>query len=31
VVFRDETVAGLALVGTVLVLLGAWLTSRAEG
>ncbi|HEY5697315.1 MAG TPA: DMT family transporter [Acidimicrobiales bacterium] len=31
VVFRDETVAGLALVGTVLVLLGAWLTSRADG
>jgi drug/metabolite transporter (DMT)-like permease len=31
VVFRDETVAALALVGMVLVLLGAWLTSRAEG
>ena len=30
VVFRDETVAGLALVGMVLVLLGAWLTSRAD-
>ena len=30
VVFRDETVAALALVGMVLVLVGAWLTSRAE-
>jgi drug/metabolite transporter (DMT)-like permease len=30
VVFRDEEVAGLALVGMVLVLVGAWLTSRAE-
>ena len=30
VAFRDETVAGLALVGMVLVLLGAWLTSRSE-
>ena len=30
VVFRDETVASLALVGMVLVLAGAWLTSRAE-
>ncbi len=30
VVFRDETVAALALVGTVLVLGGAWLTSRSE-
>jgi len=30
VAFRDETVAGLALLGMVLVLLGAWLTSRAE-
>ena len=30
VTFRDETVAVLALVGMVLVLLGAWLTSRAE-
>jgi drug/metabolite transporter (DMT)-like permease len=31
VAFRDESVAPLALVGMVLVLLGAWLTSRAEG
>jgi drug/metabolite transporter (DMT)-like permease len=30
VAFRAETVAGLALVGMVLVLLGAWLTSRSE-
>ena len=30
VVFRDETVAGLALVGTALVLVGAWWASRAE-
>jgi drug/metabolite transporter (DMT)-like permease len=30
VAFRDEAVAGLALVGMVLVLAGAWLTSRAE-
>jgi drug/metabolite transporter (DMT)-like permease len=30
VTFRDETVAVLALAGMVLVLLGAWLTSRAE-
>ena len=30
VTFRDETVAALALVGMALVLLGAWLTSRAE-
>jgi drug/metabolite transporter (DMT)-like permease len=30
VVFRDETVSAVALVGTVLVLAGAWLTSRAE-
>lgn len=30
VVFRDETVAGLALLGMVLVLAGAWSTSRAE-
>ncbi len=30
VAFRDETVARLALVGMVLVLVGAWLTSRAE-
>jgi len=30
VAFRDETVAGLALVGMALVLVGAWLTSRAE-
>jgi drug/metabolite transporter (DMT)-like permease len=30
VTFRDETVAALALAGMVLVLLGAWLTSRAE-
>ncbi len=30
VVFRDETVAALALAGMVLVLVGAWLTSRAE-
>ncbi len=30
VVFRDETVASLALVGMVLVLAGAWLSSRAE-
>lgn len=30
VTFRDETVAALALVGMVLVLAGAWLTSRAE-
>lgn len=30
VVFRDETVAVLALGGMVLVLVGAWLTSRPE-
>jgi drug/metabolite transporter (DMT)-like permease len=30
VAFRDETVAALALAGTALVLVGAWLTSRAE-
>lgn len=30
VAFRDETVAALALLGTALVLAGAWLTSRAE-
>jgi drug/metabolite transporter (DMT)-like permease len=30
VAFRDESVAALALVGMVLVLAGAWLTSRAE-
>jgi drug/metabolite transporter (DMT)-like permease len=30
VTFRDETVAILALAGMALVLLGAWLTSRAE-
>jgi drug/metabolite transporter (DMT)-like permease len=30
VIFRDETVAAVALVGTALILLGAWLTSRAE-
>lgn len=30
VVFRDEHVAGLAVVGTALVLAGAWLSSRAE-
>ena len=30
VAFRDETVAALALVGMALVLVGAWLTSRAE-
>ena len=30
VAFRDETVAALALAGMVLVLIGAWLTSRAE-
>jgi drug/metabolite transporter (DMT)-like permease len=31
VVFRDETVAPVALVGIGLVLAGAWLTSRREG
>lgn len=30
VVFRDETVAVLSLVGTALVIVGAWLTSRKE-
>ena len=30
VVFRDETVAWLALVGTALVLVGAWITSRGD-
>jgi drug/metabolite transporter (DMT)-like permease len=30
VVFRDETVAGLALIGMALVLVGAWWASRAE-
>ena len=30
VAFRDESVAGVALVGMALVLAGAWLTSRAE-
>lgn len=30
VAFRDETVAGWALVGTALVILGAWLNSRRE-
>jgi drug/metabolite transporter (DMT)-like permease len=31
VLFRDERVAPIALVGTALVLVGAWLTSRREG
>jgi drug/metabolite transporter (DMT)-like permease len=31
VLFRDERVAPIALVGTALVLAGAWLTSRREG
>ncbi|HZD79764.1 MAG TPA: DMT family transporter [Actinomycetota bacterium] len=31
VVFRDETVAAISLIGTALVLLGAYLTSRREG
>jgi drug/metabolite transporter (DMT)-like permease len=31
VLFRDERVVPLALVGTSLVLMGAWLTSRREG
>jgi drug/metabolite transporter (DMT)-like permease len=30
VVFRDETVAWVAVVGTALILAGAWLTSRSE-
>jgi drug/metabolite transporter (DMT)-like permease len=30
VVFRDERVTGLAIAGTVVVLLGAWLSSRTE-
>ncbi len=30
VVFRDETVTVLAIVGTCIVLLGAWLSSRVE-
>ena len=30
VAVRDETVAVLAVIGTALVLLGAWLTSREE-
>jgi len=30
VIFRDETIAALSLVGTALVLGGAWLTSRKE-
>jgi drug/metabolite transporter (DMT)-like permease len=30
VVFREETIAGISLVGTALVLGGAWLTSRSE-
>lgn len=30
VVFRNETVAALAVAGTVLVLVGAWITSRGE-
>lgn len=30
VVFRDETVAALAILGTALVLLGAWVASRGE-
>ena len=30
VVFLDERVAPAALLGTVLVLVGAWLTSRRE-
>jgi drug/metabolite transporter (DMT)-like permease len=30
VLFRDERVAAIALVGTSLVLVGAWLTSRRE-
>ena len=30
VVFRDETVALLAVLGTAFVLLGAWITSRGE-
>lgn len=29
--FRDEQVPPIALVGTALVLVGAWLTSRREG
>jgi drug/metabolite transporter (DMT)-like permease len=31
VLFRDERVAPIALVGTSLVLMGAWLTSRRQG
>ncbi|GJM37165.1 MAG: hypothetical protein DHS20C19_05320 [Acidimicrobiales bacterium] len=30
VIFRDETVTALAIVGTGIVLFGAWLSSRAE-
>jgi len=30
VLLRDETVAGIAIVGTALVLVGAYLTSRKE-
>ena len=30
VLFRDETLHPVALAGTVLVLAGAWLVSRAE-
>ena len=31
VAFRGESVGALALSGTVLVLVGAWLTSRRQG
>lgn len=30
VVFRDETIASLAIVGTALVVVGAWISSRRE-
>jgi drug/metabolite transporter (DMT)-like permease len=30
VIFRDETIAAISLVGTGLVLTGAYLTSRRE-